>query len=212
MASAALVPNGPFPIQLKQAILALEHLLASGVQPQNIQIIGDSAGAGLILQLLSHILHPIDAVPPLVLPSRIGGFYLMSPWVSLTGDTGSHAVNDKSDVISAKTLGYWGRSVLVDVPESQNAYVEAVKAPEEWFKGADGVVKRVLITAGAAECLRDDIVQFADVFKKHHPDVEVVVQKGGVHDDPYYDFSVKESKLGELTPLIVKWFAEGFDS
>lgn len=136
----------------------------------------------------------------------------MSPWVSLTADTGSHAANNKSDVISARGLAYWGKAVLDGVPDSHRAYAEAAKAPESWFKGIDTLVDRILITGGEAECLRDDITQFADSLGKLHPAMTLVIQKHGVHNDPYFDFMAKESKLGELTPLVVSWLAAGFDS
>jgi hypothetical protein len=40
--------------------------------------------------------------------------------------------------------------------------------------------------------------------------VQLVVQNGGLHDDMFLDFMVKEKKLGTLTPLVVNWFAAGF--
>jgi len=95
----------------------VKHVLASGVQPKNLQIVGDSAGGNLAVQLLSHILHPFDGVPLLAPPSPIRGVYLMSPWLSLSGATESHLTNDKADVIAAGTFAYCGRKVLAGVPE-----------------------------------------------------------------------------------------------
>lgn len=207
----SIVPTATFPTPLIQAVKAIHHVLESGCKPQNIQIVGDSAGANLALAFLSHTLHPVDGIPLVSLPSRIRGIYLMSPWVSLTGDTGSHAANDRTDIVGAEMFGYCGRNVFVGVPESLRVYLEASKAPAAWFGGVDGVVERVLISAGGKECLRDDIVKVADRLAAHHGEgVRLVVQEDGVHNDPFYDFLVGEKALCDLTPEIVKWVRDGF--
>jgi len=211
MMSYSLIPAASFPTPLRQAKLALDYLFASGVDVKNLQLAGDSAGGNLLLQVLSHILHPLDTIPSIILSRRIPSIYLMSPWISLTADSASHSENNGLDVLYPELLKLWGSNVLAGVPKSQNAYLEAVKAPESWFSGVDTVVDRVLITAGDAELLRDDIVAFAKDFGKHHSNVQFVLQRGGVHNDPFFDFNLlSPSKLGELTPIIVDWFAAGF--
>ncbi len=66
-------------------MLATEHILASGVDPSNLHLVGDSAGANLLTGLLSHILHPLDTVRPIIAPKgSIKSVYLMSP-VDLSG-------------------------------------------------------------------------------------------------------------------------------
>ncbi|KAJ7777340.1 Alpha/Beta hydrolase protein [Mycena metata] len=205
-----LAPFAGFPTPLNQARLALEFLFAAGVQPQNIQITGDSAGGNLALQLLSHALHPAHSVPELRLSAPIRGILAISPWVCLTADSKSYTENDGNDMVRKKTLEAWGREILSGFPKDYGAFSEPAKAPDSWFEGAPRIVERVLITAGDAECMRDDIVEFSATFKKHHSDTEFVVQKGGLHEDMYLDFFVKERKLGSLTPLIVEWLAAGF--
>jgi acetyl esterase/lipase len=108
------------------------------------------------------------------------------------------------------TLKDWGARILSAVPDADRPFIEAVRAPAGWFQGADALVERVLITAGGAELLEDDIVAFAEAFKKHHARTELVVQKDGLHEDMYLDFMVKEKKVGSLTPLTVEWLAAGF--
>ncbi|KAG6847998.1 hypothetical protein H0H93_004275 [Arthromyces matolae] len=206
-----LIPNERFPTQLIQAVEALKHLIANGYEPQDIFIAGDSAGANLILALSSHILHPIllenagvTAVPSLSLTSPIGGAYLMSPWTSLTpGARGSSVENDAHDIMTSRTLRYYERKVLEGVPESLRVYLEVNKAPVGWFAGIDKLVKRVLITAGELEILRDDIESVAREISRYHNDVEVIVQENGVHVDPFYDIR------GDLTEKILDWFRGG---
>lgn len=207
----ALVPTATFPTQLKQAVLALQRLISMGVDPQNIQITGDSAGANLVLQLFSHILHPFPGVPRVELSAPLRGAYLMSPWMSFTVQTASAITNGVSDAIGDGVIASWGSHVLAGIPESQRPYLEAVKAPDTWFEKIGTVVDRILITGGDAERLRDDIITFNTQICRHHGDVQFILQKYGVHNDPQFDFMTKEKKLGELTPLIVEWFTNGFD-
>jgi len=205
----SLVPTATFPTQqLHQAVLAVQHLVSKGVQPQKIQITGESAGANLALQLFSHMLHPVADVPRLTLDAPFRGAHLISPWVSFTGQTGSMLTNDDSDAIGIRGLTYWGWLVLDGVPEEYRPYLEAYRAPEAWFEQLSTIIDRVLITVGDAECLRDEIVVVADRICKQHPRGQFVLQKHGVHNDPYFDFFTKEKK-GELTLLILEWFNEG---
>ncbi|KAJ6583031.1 Alpha/Beta hydrolase protein [Mycena vulgaris] len=208
--SYSLVPAVTFPTQLRQACLALEFLLAAGVAPQNLQLVGDSAGGNLVLQLLSQMLHPRASVPEIHLVAPLRGVLLLSPWVNLSADSASQAENDGRDYINPRVLAGWGRLVLAHVPDVDRAFAEAERAPAGWFAGAERVVERVLITAGGAECLLDDIVSFAEAFKTHHQNTELVVQPGGLHEDMFLDFLVREKKVGILTPLTVQWLAAGF--
>jgi acetyl esterase/lipase len=206
----ALVPSASFPTPLKQTVAAIEHLVSTGVQPPNLYITGDSAGANLVLQVISHILHPLEGVRPLRLPSRIGGIFLMSPWVKLSGTDGSMAFNDDSDIIGPLCVNYWGKQVLLGIPDSQLPYIEASRAPDSWFKAMDTVVERVLITAGSAECLCDSIEVFAQKICDYHSGATFLMQEHGVHDDPYLDFLTKETKKGTLMIPILEWFTTGF--
>ncbi|KAG5717954.1 Meiotically up-regulated gene 180 protein [Termitomyces sp. T112] len=206
------VPTATFPTQLKQAVLAVQHLISMGVEPQNIQLTGDSAGGNLVLQLLSHMLHPVTDVPRLTITAPFSGVYLMSPWVSLTGKTGSMITNDDSDSVGIKALTYWGRIVLDGVPEKYRSYLEPYYAPEDWFMDLSTVVRRVFVTDGDAECLRDEIAAVADHLSKKHPRMQFILQKHGIHDDPYFDFLLWPQKVqNDLTPLILDFFASGFE-
>jgi acetyl esterase/lipase len=49
--------------------------------------------------------------------------------------------------------------------------------PNPGFAGIDALVDRVLITTGSKECLRDSDVALAELLRKHHKDVQMVVEK-----------------------------------
>lgn len=136
----------------------------------------------------------------------------MSPWVSLKGDTGSYTFNTHSDIISARSWAHYGSQALDKVMPQDLHYIDAAKVPDGWFSGVNNIVDKVLISVGEKECLRDDVVDFGSKFAEVHGDVSLVVQRGGVHDDPYFDFAagLKESQYGELTPVIITWLMHVF--
>jgi len=210
MLQYSLVPTARYPTQLKQAVLAVQYLFSIGVEPCNIQIMGDSAGGNLILQLLSHILHPIPDLPILNLPTPFRSVYLMSPGLSFTSKSGSMLTNGDSDVLDVECLSYWGQLVLDGVPETYRPYTEPYYTPADWFDKLSSVVEHVLITAGDAECMRDNIVAVADTIRKRHSSTKFLLQKHGVHVEPYFNF-LAMGKKGELPPVILGFFETNFD-
>src|SRR5438045_7002331 len=87
MLSYDVAPEAPYPRQLQQTALLLDHVLnVLHITPSNICLSGDSAGGNLILALMSHISHPHPSttVPiiPLQLSAPFRGLVLTSPWVS----------------------------------------------------------------------------------------------------------------------------------
>jgi acetyl esterase/lipase len=53
-----LAPTLQYPGKLRQAVAALNRLLASGITPRQIVIGGDSAGGHLAFDMLAHMLRP----------------------------------------------------------------------------------------------------------------------------------------------------------
>ncbi|EKM76169.1 hypothetical protein AGABI1DRAFT_131490 [Agaricus bisporus var. burnettii JB137-S8] len=205
-----LIPVAAFPTQLKQGVTAIKHLLSLGVEPQNIQLVGESAGANLILQVLAHILHPLDNenVPPLSLPSPLKGACLISPWVDLSDIHGTLKSGDSTDILTTNSIRYLGAEVLKSVPKEYLGYVEANSAKDDWWKGADTLVDRVLITAGREECLNDEIIRFKSVFETFHSQV-LLQEHQGVHSDPVMAMGIGESG-GGAPDMIIDWFRAGF--
>lgn len=193
-------------------MLATEHILASGVDPSNLHLVGDSAGANLLTGLLSHILHPLDTVRPIIAPKgSIKSVYLMSPWISLVSSSPSMVNEASEDMATCSGLGGAGSMLMASVPAEQRAYAEPIYAPDGWFEGLDTVVERLLVTAGEEELMRDDILQFSDILTKHKSQYTFILQPGGLHDDPILDFMAKVplDQLSPLTSKAVEWLAAG---
>lgn len=217
--SYSLFPEAPFPSQLRQATIAVDHLLAQGVHPTNLQIVGDSAGGNLVLELISHLLHPLDPSIKIQTPfkSRINGVYLMSPWVHIQTNEAAYLTNRNSDLFDVPCIIKWSRAIKDDVPvDNLNLpYIEPSSAPISWFDDIHTVVDRILVTAGEAEIFKDDITNFSKVLARGKANFKFVVQEHGIHDDPFFDFlssaTPPPEKLGTLTPLIIDWLESGFN-
>ncbi len=207
-----LIPNARFPSQLREALSAIQYLIQSGIKPENVELVGDSAGCNLILQIFSHILHPLPTLKPFE-AMRFRGACLISPWVSLSGEIGAETFrrNSKTDVISSDDLLLWAEPSLRDLPDSALPFIEPAKAPEAWFSGMDKLVERILITSGSVECMHEAHNYFVERHLKDYcSNVQYVVQKDGVHDEVLHEFALYNRPVSELAPLIVNWIAQGF--
>jgi monoterpene epsilon-lactone hydrolase len=70
-----LAPEYPFPAALEDVTAAYHWLLASGVQPQELIMVGDSAGGNLVLAALLLLRDAGDPLPAAAI--------LLSPWIDL---------------------------------------------------------------------------------------------------------------------------------
>jgi acetyl esterase/lipase len=130
----------------------------------------------------------------------------MSPWVSLTTKTLSYVANSTSDIFSARTWAYFASDILKKLPEDGRPYLEAVKAPKDWWKGIDKVVKKITILTGALECMRDDNMSLATQLERHLKDVTLFVQHDGVHTEPFLAKMAGEEDQPEIYDLLLKHF------
>ncbi|KAK1235075.1 hypothetical protein PQX77_001711 [Marasmius sp. AFHP31] len=220
----ALHPH-TFPTQLREMVQALSHVLStSRASPSNIHLAGDSAGANLILQFLSHNLHPVPSteVPPSPLTGlnqRVRGALLMSPWLSLDETTATHLQYDIGDLLSAHTLTRGGVFYLEHINPAHISYVKVLSGPvgDGWFEGIEKVTERVFVTVGGAECLLGDGVQVYERIKaatqgKPGFDVRVDVEDDAIHEDMLVEFGAGGKKLTGAGLKIVDWLLEGYAS
>src|SRR5262245_41397280 len=81
-----LAPEHPYPAALDDAERAYNWLLAGGISPASIALVGDSAGGGLALALLLRLRDHRAPLP--------ASAVLFSPWTDLTGSGASIREND----------------------------------------------------------------------------------------------------------------------
>ena len=150
----------------------MSHLLAKGIPPASLVIAGDSAGAHLALSLMSHILHPHPAVRRLILPSPIAGLVCICPMTTLTTSSASMQENKHRDIISPYIINEWHHA-FTDTSSyhaelrAGGYWAETFPAPELWFQGIGSrACRRLLVTAGHEEVMRDDISVFVDKMQR----------------------------------------------
>ncbi|PBK85872.1 alpha/beta-hydrolase [Armillaria gallica] len=205
-----LLPENPFPAQLREAKAAVDTLLKAGAKPQNITLAGASAGGNLVLQMLTHMLHPLLSVAPVPIPeTRFRGVFLMSPWVSMKEDRDlpQHLLETKHqyDSMSSRYERLACRTLLKDIPDAQIPFVDPLEAPQDRFDGISRLAERVFVMWGEVECLREGQRRLCERYiEPYHPRVEVYEQVSGIHCQPIWDSSWM-SNVGE--PKIVEWFA-----
>ncbi|KAF8994010.1 Alpha/Beta hydrolase protein [Cyathus striatus] len=193
-----------FPTQLLQLVQAVEHLVQTGIQPSELFLSGDSAGANLVLQFISHVLHPLPSLPQSTLTEPLAGMILLSPWISFTSSTPSHRSNAHFDICSTGTLSKWGSAYLEPIADGERIYAEPARAPPKWFSGMKEVVERMFITAGGSEVLRDDIGLLCETLSKVHPAVIFEMEENGVHNESIFGMMVGSTK-SRVLGMIVEW-------
>ncbi|TVY16449.1 putative steryl acetyl hydrolase [Lachnellula arida] len=207
-----LAPKTPYPVQNRQVVATIHHLLKSR-PAEDIVLSGDSIGGMLTLSTLLHHQHPMPTVPALILPtptSRFREIFVVSPGSGFITDTKSMQENLGKDFVTHDNMTK-GRETLeagkepgIDFP---NPWILSVSAEETWWK--DLPVGKVTITTGGDELWRDENLTVGERIKKYH-DREVRVHCGEeeVHCGPFFDMmmGVTEDKAG--TKLFKQWFRD----
>jgi acetyl esterase/lipase len=84
-----LAPEHRFPAGLDDAVAGYRWLLASGINPESIAIVGDSAGGGMTLALALRLREAGEPLP--------GCLICLSPWTDMTGNSDSLTENSERD-------------------------------------------------------------------------------------------------------------------
>jgi epsilon-lactone hydrolase len=141
-----LAPEHPFPAALDDALAAYGWLLAEGVEPHQIAVVGDSAGGGLAFSL---VLRLRDENRPL--PAAVAA---LSPWTDLALTGMSLHRNAKSDPMLDVT----------ELPGVARSYLAGVDPRHPWASplyGDFAGLPPALIQVGSDEILHDDAARLA---------------------------------------------------
>ena len=177
-----LCPAHPFPAQLEDALAAYRWLLATGVAPERLVVIGDSAGGNLALALLLALREAHEPLPALAI--------CLAPWIDLANSGASMTTNAAYDWIEKCMATRWADWYC----KGTNASNPLVSPLHADLRG----LPPIYIQAGSAEILHDMICAFADRAKQQGAHVTLDVWPGMVHDFQAFGDIVPESKAALL--------------
>ncbi len=190
-----MAPEHPHPAAVEDAVAAYEFLLAGAASPQQIAVVGDSAGGGLTVALLvalkdAGLPQPACAVP-------------ISPWVDLEGIGESWTTRAAADpMIDPDDLRKKGAMYLGGAdPRTPTA------API--YADLSGL-SPMLIAVGDAEVLLDDSRTLAAKALEAGVDVTLDVQDEMIHVWPLFAGIAPESDeaLARIVEFITKHLSE----
>ena len=201
-----------YPRQLQQAVSLLDHLVnVEDIQPSAMTLLGDSAGAHLLLSLLLHLCHQNPHVPALAINGRFRAAALISPWIINTAGppSASMAANHDKDIITAGALAYWARNFLGSAPP--DAWNSLLTAPASWW--ADLPVEDVLVTYGQDEVLRDDAARFCEALRAATPNAAMTTTTrefpGELHEHMMINRFLRINKPCASEQVYRAWLEEG---
>lgn len=160
-----LAPEHRYPAALEDSLSTYRQLLASGVPAQRIVLSGDSAGGNLVLVTLLALREAGDPLP--------AGAVLLSPWVDLSNSGATFAEHAALDYVGKEHCDL-AASLYLDGQSPTDASVSPLHAD---LRG----LPPLMIHAGGAETLRDQIQKFAEAAEAAGVDVELAVEPGMVH-------------------------------
>ncbi|KAF2651109.1 alpha/beta-hydrolase [Lophiostoma macrostomum CBS 122681] len=217
----SMAPERRYPTQIQEATAALTHLINTGRSPSTIIMSGDSAGGGLSLSVLSHLLHPHPDLPSVKLSTPLAGALLISPWVVFSTEYDSFIRNGESDMVEASMLRRWAAMYLgksKQDPESDpgpvtgDSYSEPCSNDTAWWRGMDGIVSDVFFWYGGDEMLRDGIHDSVPTFKSGWTEgggeaerVLAVETPRGCHIEPIMSVMTRPNERGEHQVVIEEW-------
>lgn len=161
-----LAPEHPFPAAVDDAVAAYRWLLAEGYQPDDLTIMGDSAGGGLALAALLALRDAKERLP--------GTAVCISPWTDLAGTGDSMTGKRQADVLLtpellARYAAWYGNGRDLTHPLISPHYASLAGLP------------RLLIQVGENEILLDDATRLAARARADGVDITLEVWPGMVH-------------------------------
>jgi acetyl esterase/lipase len=182
-----LAPEHAFPAAIDDAVRLYRSLLADGYLPDDIVIMGDSAGGGLTMATLLSLRDAREPLP--------AAACLISPWLDLTASGESMSSRAHKDP--------WFKPADMPVVTSYYCRDDQLRHPlvSPVFADLDGLPP-LYIQVGSDEILLSDSTRAADKVRATGGDVEIEIWPGMWHVFQVFVHQVPESrqavrKLGE---------------
>lgn len=187
-------PENPYPAALDDSYFAYTHLLDMGYEPENIAIVGDSAGGGLAIALQFELMDFHQELPLCTA--------LLSPYLDLTNTGRSAKHNAKNDrFLDVFEMRRWAEWYAGD-----HDFSDPMISP--LFGDLHGLPP-ILVQASESEVLYDDSVRFVSKAKKQGVKIEFQKWHGLIHWWHMFG-SMPESK--EAIDKIIAFVNEKYES
>ncbi|MEL7490861.1 MAG: alpha/beta hydrolase [Pseudomonadota bacterium] len=174
-----LAPDHACPAAIDDALACYQWLRATGVEPKNITIAGDSAGGGLALATLQALRANNEETPAAAI--------LYSPYTDLSVEGGSAKRNAESDAMFQ----------LRSVEMGAKHYAGALSTKDPRVSPLYGDMRGLppmLIFASTSEILYDDSTRLVRRAEEEGVDVSFVARDGLVHVWPLFHPLMPEAR------------------
>jgi acetyl esterase/lipase len=162
-----LAPEHRFPAPLEDALAAYHWMHGEGFAPQDIALVGDSAGGNLVLGMMLRLResgHPLPAAAA-----------LMSPWTDLTASGASYETRTKADPIHQRSMILaLARNYLGEEGDPRNPLASPI------FADLAGLPP-LLIQVGNRETVLADSTALADRARSAGVEVDLQIWDGMIH-------------------------------
>jgi len=161
-----LAPEHPFPAALDDALRAYQWVLGNGTTPGQLTVVGDSAGAGLVLSLLLTLKEQGLPLP--------GGTVMLCPGLRLTFDDAGETPDSGQAGVSVEQLRAFAESYLDGHP-ADDPIVDPL--------GADlAGLPPMLIQGGTGDVIVEDAHLLAEHARRHGVDATLELYPVDTHD------------------------------
>lgn len=186
-------PENPYPAALEDAVFSYMALLDRGKKPEDIILIGDSAGGGLVLAAQLKFREKNLPMP--------AASVCLSPWVDLAATGESIERNHKNDpLVDKKKMKLWagyyaGEFPLTD-PFISPLYADLSGLPP------------MLIQASSGEMLYDDSVRLAQKAKDAGVEVTLQTWEGLMHWWHIFQRAIPEANeaIAKISAFMMHFF------
>ncbi len=189
-----LSPEYHFPAPIEDCTKAYEYILSKGYEPENIVILGDSAGGGLVFALLQYLKQNGYKLP------HCG--VALSPWTDLTITSDTYNTMDKADpLLSADVLAKFAED-YIDDDSPLNPLISPV------FGKYDETYPPILIQVGDKEVLYGDSVRMNEVLQKSGVDCKLEVYPNMFHIFQLWRIKEAEIAIDSIYEFIKSKFSD----
>lgn len=174
-----LAPENPFPAALNDTVKAYDYLIDCGYKPENMIILGESAGGGLVFAAMLMLKKSGKIFPRCAVA--------ISPWTDLTETSRSYISNgDKDPLLSAECLEELARSYIGD-----DSPLNPLISPA--YATFDETYPPILIQVGDKEVLYDDSILIRNALVNSGVDVELEIYSDMWH--VFHIWQIEQSNI-----------------